>query len=37
MCAECGRPEWVGSVNSLMQEVAVWLIDAATVSNPPNC
>ena len=28
---------WVGSVSSLMQEAAVRLLDAATVSNPPHC
>ena len=27
----------VGSVSSLMQEAAVRLLDAATVSNPPHC
>ncbi|MGF6808403.1 hypothetical protein OKW30_003529 [Paraburkholderia sp. Clong3] len=34
------RPEGpmrVGNVSSLMQEAAVWLLDAAIVSNPPHC
>ena len=27
----------VGSVSSLIQEAAVQLLDAASVSNPPHC
>jgi hypothetical protein len=30
-------PRRVGSVSSLMQEAAVRLLDAATVSNPRHC
>jgi hypothetical protein len=33
--SEC--PLRVGCVSSLMQEAAVRLLDAATVSNPPHC
>jgi putative NADH-flavin reductase len=31
------RLKCVGSVSSLMQEAAVRLLDAASVSNPPQC
>jgi len=31
------RQLWVESVSSLMQEAAVELLNAATVSNPPQC
>ncbi len=36
---DCRRegPQWVGSVSSSMQEAAVRLLDAVTVSSPPHC